>query len=90
MTQAYLHLVNIVNRFRSARQVPRLIYTQNIALNFLTAKVFSWNFQPLDVVSRWRDPQLQVAENDSDLTKWRSMILIYCCLMSHFILNMYV
>ena len=29
------------------------------------------NFHSLDVMSRWRDPQLQVIENYSDLTKWR-------------------
>ena len=29
-----------------------------LALNPLTAKLFNWNFHPLEVVSRWRDPQL--------------------------------
>ena len=37
--------------------------------NPLTAKLFNLNFHPLEVVSRWRDPQLQVSENYSDLTK---------------------
>ena len=37
--------------------------------NPLTAKLFNWNFHPPEVVSRWRDPQLQVSENYSDLTK---------------------
>ena len=32
-------------------------------INPLTAKLFIWNFHPLEVVSRWRDPQLQVGEN---------------------------
>ena len=36
--------------------------------NPLTAKLFNLNFYPLEVVSRWRDPQLQVSENYSDLT----------------------
>ena len=31
------------------------------------AKVIYLNFQPLEVVSRYRDPQLQVAENYSYL-----------------------
>ena len=33
-----------------------------------------------EVVSRWRDPQLQVSGNYSqkDLTKWRSTVLEYC------------
>ena len=38
--------------------------------NLLTAKLFNLNFHPLEVVSRWRDPQLQVSENYSDLTKY--------------------
>ena len=38
--------------------------------NPLTAKLFNLNFHPHEVVSRWRDPQLQVSENYSDLTKW--------------------
>ena len=29
----------------------------------LTAKLFNLNFHPLEIVSRWRDPQLQVSEN---------------------------
>ena len=28
-----------------------------------SAKLFNLYFQPLEVVSRWRDPQLQVSEN---------------------------
>ena len=38
-------------------------------LNPLTAKLFNLNFHPLEIVSRWRDPQLQVSENYSDLKK---------------------
>ena len=34
-------------------------------------QLFNLNFHPLEVVSRWRDPQLQMSENYSDLTKWR-------------------
>ena len=37
---------------------------------YLIVTVFNWNFHSLEVVSRWRDPQLQVSENYSDLTKW--------------------
>ena len=29
----------------------------------LPAKSFNLNFHPLEVVSRWRDPQIQVSEN---------------------------
>ena len=34
-------------------------------INPLTAKLFNLNFHPLEAVSRWRDPQLQVSENYS-------------------------
>ena len=58
-------------------------------VNPLTAKLFNLNFHPPEVVSRWRDPQLQVSENYSDLTKWRLTVFEYCWLMSHFIFNMF-
>ena len=74
---------------------------KTLTLNPLAAKIFNLNFHPLEVVSRWRDPQLQVSEivsrwrdpqlqvseNYSDLTKWRSTVFKSCWLMSHFILN---
>ena len=34
-----------------------------ILINPYPAKLNNLNFQPLEVVSRYRDPQLQVAEN---------------------------
>ena len=37
------------------------------AFNTYRVKVIYFNFQPLEVVSRYRDPQLQVAENYSYL-----------------------
>ena len=56
----------------------------------LAAKLFNWNFHSLDVVSHWLDPQLQVGENYSDFTKWRSTILTYHWLMlSRFIWNIF-
>ena len=54
-----------------------------------TAKLFNLNFHPLEIVSRWRDPQLQVSGNYSDLIKWRSTLLKSCWLMSHFIFNIF-
>ena len=47
-------------------------------VNPLTAKIFNLNFHSLEVVSRCRDPQLQVSKNYSDLTKWRSTLFKYC------------
>ena len=62
-----------------------------VLINPSTAKLCrpTWNFHPLEVVSRWRDPQLQASENYSDLTKWRSTLFKSCWLMSHFISNIY-
>ena len=57
--------------------------------NPLTAKLFNLNFHPLEVVSRCRDPQLQVSENYSDLTKWRPTIFKSCWLMSDFIFTIF-
>ena len=54
-------------------------------VNPFTAKLFNLNFHPHKVVSRWRDLQLQVSENYSDLAKWRSTVFKYCWSMSHFI-----
>ena len=36
---------------------------KKIYIKSLTVKLFNWNFHPLKVVPRWRDPQLQVGEN---------------------------
>ena len=56
-----------------------MIYTKVFQrFNPLTAKLFNLNFNPLEVVSRSRDPQLQVSENYSDLTKWKSTVFKYC------------
>ena len=62
-------------------------YYVDMKLNPLIAKLFNLNFHPPEVVSRWRDPQLQVSENYSDLQ--RSTVFKYCWLMSQFIFNMF-
>ena len=64
-------------------------YLEIWAINPLTAKLFNLNFHSLEVVPRWRDPQLKVSENYSDLTKWRLTVFKYCWLMSHFIFNLF-
>ena len=50
---------------------PIISLNTRMYFNLLAAKLFNLNFNPLEVVSRWRDPQLQVSENYSDLTKWK-------------------
>ena len=42
-------------------------------------------FHPLEVVSRYRDPQLQVGENHSYFFNLRQHICKSCCLNTHFI-----
>ena len=90
-------LVVAISRHRPAHDDSPVDY----GINPLTAKLFNWNFHPLEVGSRWRDPQLQVSENYSDLTnpqlqvsenysdltKWRSTNFKICWLMSLFIFN---
>ena len=46
-------------------------------INPLTAKLFNLNFHPLELVSRWHDPQLQVSENFSDFAKYRATLFKY-------------
>ena len=58
-----LHLTSLA-QIQLIRHVNSTVW-----VNPLTAKLFDWNFHPLEVVSRWRDPQLQVGENYSWLDK---------------------
>ena len=78
----YLH----AQAYYKIRSLP-YNYKPILGVNPLAAKFFNWNFHQLEVVSRWRDPQLQVSENYSDLTKWRSTNFKSCWLMSRCIFN---
>ena len=42
-----------------------MLHRYNQIINPCPAKLIYLNFHPLEVVSRYRDPQLQVAENYS-------------------------
>ena len=53
-------------------------------LNALHAKLFYFNFHPLEVVSRYRDPHFQVGENYSYLFNLRPNFYKYWCLDTHF------
>ena len=65
----------------------KIMMIENIFL--IWQKHVKWIYHyRLEVVSRWRDSQLQVGENYSDLTKWRSSIQKFCWLMSCFKFNM--
>ena len=58
-----------------------------LTVNPFPAKLIYFNFQPLKVVCRYRDPQLQVAEKYWYLFNLRPNICEYLCLNTHFILN---
>ena len=59
------------------------------SIYLLSVKLINLNFHPLEVVSRWRDSQLQVSENYSDLTKWSATLFKSCWFMSHFIFTIF-
>ena len=97
-THIYGAYVVVLQRFHvkfSSCNIPTNIYVCILLsiwwnmINPLTAELFNLNFHPLEVVSRWRDPQLQVSENYSHLTNWRSTLFKSCWLMSHFIFNIF-
>ena len=56
-------------------------------VNLYPANFTYLNFQPLEVVSRYRDPQPQVVENYPYLFNLRPKICKSLCLSSHFIHN---
>ena len=58
-----------------------------VRVNAYPAKLNNFNFQPLEVVSRYRDPQLQEAENYSQLFYLSTNIGKSGCLHPHFIPN---
>ena len=64
----------ILNWYNTAGVFVTVVQSRS-GFNILTAKLFNWNFILLEVVSRRRDPQLQLSENYSDLIKCRSTIL---------------
>ena len=51
-----------------------LHFTVTKLFNLYPAKLNNLNFQPLEVVSRYRDPQLQVAENYWYLFIWHQTL----------------
>ena len=58
-----------------------------VDINPSPAKAIYLNFQPLEVVSRYRDPQPQVVKNYSYLFNLRPNIYKYWCLNIHFVPN---
>ena len=66
---------------------PVAICSAKNKVNPSPAKSIYLNFQPLEVVSRYRDPQPQVVENHSYLFNLRPDNYKYWCLNTHFIPN---
>ena len=59
----------------------------SVLFTFYSAKLIYWHFQPLQVVSRYRDPQPEVVENYTYLFNLITNNNKYLCLNRHFILN---
>ena len=57
------------------------------AVSAYPAKILYLNFYPLQVVSRYRDPQLQLPKNYAYLINLRTNIYKSWCLDPHFIPN---
>ena len=68
-----------IKRLKSAVDV-----TSTLRVNPYPAKLTYLHFQPLEVVSRYRDPQPQVVENDSYFFNFRSHIYNFSCLNGPF------
>ena len=54
-------------------------------MSYYPAKLLYLNFQPLEIVYRYRDPQLQVTENYCCLFNLSTNIWKSWCLDTHFI-----
>ena len=67
------------------RETGNSVFSSIMASNPWSAKVNNLNFYPLEVVGRYRDPQLQVGENYSYLLNVRLNIYKYGCLHTHLI-----
>ena len=66
---------------------PLYAFCQLDGLNPFPAKSIYLNFHPLEAVSRYRDPQLQVGENYSYLFNLSTNICKSWCLNMNFITN---
>ena len=95
VTKDFIHIEMHIPRFselcfmRKTSPPPKkkynLLFCKSF-INSLTAKLF--NFHRHEFVDRVSETQLQVGENDSNLTNWRSCILKSWWLMSRFIFHM--
>ena len=49
--------------------------TRSALINYYPAKLINLNFHPLEVVFRYRDPQLQVGENKPYFLIWDQLFI---------------
>ena len=73
-------VLNCIGHYRKEVESKHRLEPGNLSTKvyLYAAKLINWNFHPIEIVSRRRDPQFQVGKNYSDLTKWRSTILKSC------------
>ena len=62
-------------------------HTSNTQINSLSAKLSNFNFHSLEVVSRYRDPQLPLGEHYSHFFNLSQNICKYRCLNTLFVPN---
>ena len=77
---AYIHMNSITSIFTIYSIIIVVVNPESAELKKLI-------FHPLEVVSRYRDPQLQVAENYSYLFNFRRNICKSSCVNTYFIPN---
>ena len=75
----------LFHRLRRWANVKPTLGERLVFVKPFPAKLIYIHFQSLEVVSRYRDPQLQVTENDSYLFDFRSSICKSWCLDTHLV-----
>ena len=68
--------------------VRLLLATRSVMIYPLTAKLFNLNFHSFEVVSRWRDPQLQMSEKISAFIQlFCSKVAVDMRINAHFVIT---
>ena len=77
----------IYEKWRIRSQMEHKLYTTNGSNPNIYSAKLNLNFHPLEVMSRYRDTQLQVGKNYSYLPKLRTNISKSCFLNTHCVPN---
>ena len=77
----------VINDHLTRVQLRLLREVSHYIINPFPAELNNLNFHPLEVVARYRDPQLQVGGNYSCSVNLRPIICKYRCLNTNLIIN---